>query len=223
VLSAGLFLNEERLRLYRAGKLKELAGDILGPEGYLPKMLRRKYFRRWSRELAVERLIPELEKHRNAPNPVGQFYLWNRTRREIAASAWGILNDPCHVFAPYLSRPVYDFLAALPAAYLVDHSFHSEAIAAYYPEHAHIPYETGALPPTRMKRRSIAAYAWDAARCCLFPGGPRKRVNASFFLPRIVKGLIDARYGTDLHNLFNKAVYLAQLENAIDAAARGAR
>ena len=39
VLTGGLFLTEERLRLYEQGRLEELADKILEPEGYLPKFL----------------------------------------------------------------------------------------------------------------------------------------------------------------------------------------
>jgi hypothetical protein len=48
-------------------------------------------------------------------------------------------------------------------------------------------------------------------RYCSFSKGSGRRVKASFFLPRIIKGLVNAEYGADLHNLFNKAVYLTQL------------
>jgi asparagine synthase (glutamine-hydrolysing) len=212
VLSAGLFLNEERLGLYRDGKMRELAEDVLGPEHYLPKMLPPELRARWSRERALARVVPELERHRGRPNPVGQFYFWNRTRREIAASPWRLLNASCAALAPYLSGAVYSFLASLPASYFLDHAFHTETIARRYPERAHLPYETRRLPPTRVARARVAAYAWSAARYCLFPAGSRKRVNASFYLPRIAKGLVDAAYGANLHNLFDKAVYLTQLE-----------
>ena len=220
VLVTDVELNRERLRLYAKSDLRELAEDILGPEGYLPNMIRPDSYAKWGRELAVEHLIPELEKYRGSPNPIGQFYFWTRTRREIAASPWGILNDPCHVFAPYLSKEVFAFLAALPASYLLDRDFRTEAIARYYPEHAHLPYETEGLPPTRIDRKRIAGYASDAARYCLFPGGSRKHANASFFLPRIAKGLLNVAYGTNLHALFNKAVYLTQLEELRDGLAR---
>jgi asparagine synthase (glutamine-hydrolysing) len=96
-------------------------------------MLQPALLEKWNRELALCRLIPELEKHTDSPNPVGQFYFWNRTRREIATSCWGLLNDPCHVLAPYLSREVCDFLSALPAEYFLDHNFHTEAIIRHYP------------------------------------------------------------------------------------------
>jgi hypothetical protein len=212
VLSAGLFLDEERLRLYQRGALRELADSVLGPEHHLASMLRPAYYERWGRERAIARLIPELEKHARSPNPVGQFFFWNRTRREIALCPWRMLNRAGHVFAPYLSRPAYEFLASLPAEHFLDHSFHTEAITRAYPWFARVPFETHARPPARHARASIARYARDVARYCLAPRDARRRLDPLFYLPRIAKGLLDARYGTELHHLFNKAVFVTQLE-----------
>lgn len=217
VLSAGAFLTEERLRLYEKGELRKLAEVILGPEAHLAEMIRPELYAKWSRPSAVDHLIAELERYRDRPDPVGQFYFWNRTRREISTSCWGILNESRHVFAPFLSRNVYDFLANLPASYFLDRSFHTEAIARYYPAHANLPYETKGkvLAPTRSAREHIAGYAWDAARYCgLFPGRSRKRFNAAYFIPRIAYGLLNPAYGARFPRVFNKAIYLTQLAEA---------
>ena len=213
VLSAGLFLDEARLRLYEEGKFRQLAENILGPEGYLPGMISASFYKKWSRELAIDHLIPELTKYSDRQNPVGQFYFWNRTRRHIAASFWGIVNGSCHVFAPYLSREVYEFLAALPAAFFLDHTFHTETISHSYPEHAKLRYEAKGNTEARSDWLSIADHAWDAIRYCVLTGTRTEFVNRSFFLPRIVKGLVNVAYGTTLPTLFRRAIYLTQLES----------
>lgn len=212
VLSAGLFLTEERLRLYREGRLRQLAENMLGPEGYLPEMLRSDCYQLWSRERAIGRLISELEKYSDCPNPVGQFYFWNRTRREIATSCWGILNKGCHVLAPYLDSDVYAFLASLPASYFLDHTFHTETISRFYPEHAHLPYQVSGVASANMGWQSVANFAWDASKYCLLASDTNRYVNRSFFVPRVGRGLVDPRYGESLYGLFNRAIYLAQLE-----------
>lgn len=214
VLSAGMRLTERRLSLYRQNRFEELAEELLGPEAQLPRMLRPAAYARWSRALAVERLIPELRRHRDAPNPVGQFFFWNRTRREIAASPWGLLNEGRQVYAPFLAAPVRSLLSGLPAEYFLDHSFHTEAIAAFYPEAAGLPYEAAGARPTRSARARIARYGRQFARRCLLAAPARELLEPSFFLPRIVKGLLDADYGSAFHFLFNKAVYLTQLAEA---------
>lgn len=216
VLSAGLFLNDKRLNLYKACKLGALAEDILGPEGYLPKMILPSFYKRWSRELAISHLIPELGKYCNKPNPVGQFYFWNRTRRQIALSSWCILNDPCNVFAPYLSEEVYDFLAALPASYFLDHNFHTDAINAYYPEYAHLPFEVKTVPATTCNRINIAKFSFDTIRYCLSHKSSADYVKyLSFLLPRFIKGIANVEFGTSLHSLSVIPIYLIQLANVI--------
>ena len=164
-LSAGLFLNKKRLNLYASGKLRELAESILGREGNLPKMLSSSYYKRWNRELAITHLEAELDKYVDRPNPVGQFYFWNRTRREIALSAWAIVAGPsCQVFAPYLDEEVYDFLSTLPVSYLLDHEFHTDAIKAYYPEYAHLPFEIKDGWRAENSRANIARLVYDMTR-----------------------------------------------------------
>lgn len=228
VLSAGLFLTAPRLDLYARGELDALAEDILGPEGPLPRLLRPPWYRRWSRAAAVRRLARELEKYRACPNPVGQFYFWNRTRREITLSPWRILNGACTVVAPYLSGDVYDFLAALPAAYFLDHAFHTDAIAAHYPDYAHLPYETGAFPRARTDLRTVAAFAAGTARRCLPHTGAEPRVTrASFLLPILLKGVLTRDRGARMFPLCIRALYLHQLlrltaHSPVSPAAQGA-
>ena len=134
VLSAGLFLNAKRLELYQNDRLEELAEDILGSEGYLASMLTSEACQRWNRSLALQHIHTELRKYTQKANPIGQFYFWNRTRREIALSPWSVLTNACQVFAPFLDVELYEFLTALPASYFLDHQFHTETIEEFYPE-----------------------------------------------------------------------------------------
>jgi asparagine synthase (glutamine-hydrolysing) len=211
VLSAGLFLNERNLSLYRQGDLDELAETILGPEDDLSVELAPAYSRRWNRALALKRLRAELEKHVTSPNPIGQFYFWNRTRREIALSPWGLLGRNAQVFAPYLAAPVYDLLASLPAEYFLDHSFHTEAIRAQYPQYAHIPFENKDVPPTHQRLSNTARWTAQVARYCVFSSTSASYVQNRFLLRSIVKGLIDRNYGSRQLDHWTLPLYLEQL------------
>jgi hypothetical protein len=216
VLSQSSFLNKKRLDLYEADRLCELAEDILGSEGYLPKMLQRSYYRKWNRELAVNHLVVELKKYSNRINPIGQFFFWNRTRREIALSSYCILNRKCHVYAPYLLQNIYDFLSSLPVSYVLDGKFHTDAISIYYPEYAHLPYETRSAPDTVSNKIDIRKYVYEVVKYCMFSRASNNMINcSSFVLPRAIKGLVDSVYGTNLKMYLNKSVYLAQLANLI--------
>jgi hypothetical protein len=141
VLSAGLFLDRQRLSLFESDRLDALADILLGDDSYLRLLLRPRWRRRFARAAAVERLRAELGRHRDAANPVGSFFFWNRTRRAVALSPFALLRRRCSVIAPYLHPDVYSVLASLPAAMLLDHTLHTETIARSYPEFAHLPYE----------------------------------------------------------------------------------
>lgn len=212
VLTACMFQNDNRLELYGKGKLDELAEDMMEPEGHLPRMLKQSFYQRWNRTLAANHLKQELRKYGVYPNPVSQFIFWNRTRREIALSPWSILNVSCPMVAPYLSGEIYDFLAALPASYLRDKKFHTDAIAVYYPEYAHLPFEAGIPWTARSSLQTIAAFASDTARYFLAGASADNYVNrASFLLPLLLKGVFNADIGTQLPRICNKAIYLRQL------------
>lgn len=216
VLSAGLFLNSNRLELLSSGRLWELANDILGTEGNLPKMLSPSYYRRWNRDLALQHLIPELSKYLDSPNPIGQFFFWNRTRREIALGPWNILLGPCHVIAPYLATEVYDFLSALPAAYFSNHEFHVDAINNYYPEYTHLPYAKRRNPSPRNRMTTRAGFILNLARYIFPIPGSNNPINYwSFLAPRLIKGIIFQEYGSRLHKNYQIPIYLTQLLNTL--------
>lgn len=210
VLSAGLFLTPENLNLYRRGKLVELAELMLGHEEHLQKMLTPAAYHRWRRELAVEKLVTELSLYSAHPNPVGQFYFWNRTRREIALMFWSILGCEAHAFAPFLASPVFDLLASLPAEYFLDYSFHTEAIAGSYPEYAKLPYEIKDTNSARQNWADLAGWSKKIMGYCVL-GARGNSVRKGFMLPRILKGLIDPSYGAHQLNLWTIPIYLEQL------------
>ena len=90
------------------------------------------------------------------------------------------------MLSPYLDDDLYDFLASLPAAALVDGELHSETIRRAYPEHRGLRFEDrrasarAAKPEVRRFARRLAAYA---ARGALIP--PRRRlVRAGRLLTR---------------------------------------
>ncbi len=210
VLSAGLFLTPENLNLYRRGKLLELAELLLGHEGRLPKMLTATAYHRWRRELALERLVTELSLYSSHPNPIGQFYFWNRTRREIALMFWSILGRDAHAFAPFLAAPVFDFLASLPVEYFLDYGFHTEAIAVSYPEYANLPYEVKDSNSIRQNWVDLAHWSQKVMRYCVL-GARGNSIRRSHMLPRLLKGLIDPNYGAQQLNLWTIPLYLEQL------------
>ena len=129
VLSAGLFLSPERDRLFRSGNLAAIADDLVpDTEPLLTTLLTGAAYRNWNRELARARMAEVVSQYLDAHNPVTSFFFWNRTRRKIAMTPYGMLSGTYTVFAPYLDHDLFDFLASLPTSLIIDHTFHTEAI-----------------------------------------------------------------------------------------------
>jgi asparagine synthetase B (glutamine-hydrolysing) len=144
VLSAGLFLDPESHAAMTTGDFTALARRLTKKrQQQLEFVLRPTALSRFGWDLAVERTAEELARHAKAPNPVGSFFFWNRTRREIALGPYQILSG--EVLAPYLDHDVYDLLSATPADILIDRTFHTDVIARGYPQFANLPFEDSSV------------------------------------------------------------------------------
>ena len=214
VLSAGLFLSETRLRMVERGNFVDLANDLLGKEGYLRSLLPAALYRRWPRELALERVVNEIERHVSSPNPFSQFIFWNRTRREIALSPWCLLSGTSVVFAPYLEKGVYDLLASLPPSYFLDHTFHTKTIQSFYPDFATVPFENKEAEPAKVQRLTLVNLSYRTAAYLLNGGdGLWSKHCVSWLVPRLVRSILIPRYAQYL--LPHRAIYLAQLDRTV--------
>jgi len=98
----------------------------------------------------------------------------------------------------------------------VDHSFHTETIQRAYPAYAHIPFAQlrsagGAY------RKLYRSFALAVARR-LLETGPHQLLRDSYFLPRLLRCLIDPGYLTSAGWIGSLALYLAQLESTAEIA-----
>ena len=163
VLSAGYFETRPRLDLYRAGRFRELAETLMKPDTEAIQHTLDPAFRvAHSDDVAREQLVHELERYADGANPTAMFFFWNRTRREVALSPFGVFSGVKTCFCPYLDHQLFDFLASLPTEMVMDKKLHSDTISAAHPRLAAIPYAVG--------RRRRAARAHDVQR-------PRRRVR----------------------------------------------
>lgn len=219
VLSSGLFLTAERLALFEAGRFEDLAALLFEcPESRLARLLAPGWAARLGRDVAIARLVTELARHADAPNPVGSFYFWNRTRREIALAPYRILGRRTEVLSPYLDHDLYDFLASLPAASLLDRELHSDTIRRGYPEYRDLRFEDkDAAPPRapgelRRFARGLAAYAVRTSSMRL-----RVRlVRGGFVLARALWSTLDGDSPRFDRLAPVLAVYLMQLSREIE-------
>ena len=215
-LSSGRLLNQQWLDWFRNGDFEILANVFLGDEGYLPKSLCVDQLERWSRSVAVKRLVRELERHADAPNPVMSFFFCNRVRRELALAPFGLVARQCPVMTPFLDRNVFDFLVSLPTEMMLDEQFHIETIREFYPRMPDIPFQSiskfgnDRLPSTVIRRfcRELAAYSMEPVSRSHF-------VRRSFLLPRLMKGYLNPRFGSSLPITFSRLILLMQLEREL--------
>lgn len=147
ILASGAFLDRQKLDLFEAGRFGALSRRVCrrrgrdGLEPFLQLLLSATAYRRFGPEAGYQRIEQELRRHADAPNPVSSFYFWNRTRRDIALTPFGIYRHH-RVLAPFLDHDVYDLLAALPASLFLDGRFHADAIRRAHPRYADIPFAT---------------------------------------------------------------------------------
>jgi asparagine synthetase B (glutamine-hydrolysing) len=221
-LSEAKYMAPRRLELLRRGDLATYAAEELSTDGYLPALLGREGMRRFPRGLALERLTAELRTHLDAPNPVGSYRFWNRTRRTVALAPFGMLTMVAEVRAPFLDDALFDHLASLPGEMLVDRTFHTTAIARAHPTHAGIPYEDAASP-RRDLTRYMLSWAADAARWLLAEPRPaHPLLRRASFLTRLGAFAALPASRANVAPLTTLATYLAQLEGLRTlAAARG--
>lgn len=210
VLSAGLFLNEKRLRLFENGKFEELADDIFEKEAFLPVILDKKIYQKHSRENAVNYLCNELIKHADAPNPVGSFYFWNRTRRCIAVSPFNLFGNSVNVVSPYLESELSDFLSSLPANLFLDHQFHAETISYAFPNLAHIPYENK-NSPLNYNFNAFRNYSRDILKFSLTARN-KKLISRKFLLLRHLRSMLHKSQLQAIVDFGEQAVNLLQIE-----------
>jgi asparagine synthase (glutamine-hydrolysing) len=169
VLSQSTYLRQDVHDLFVRGDFPGVAAFVL--DGYgttmtetaLERVLAPALYRELARERALARLTTEIARHAEAANPIGSFFLHNRTRREIALSPFALMKDVT-AYAPYLDRDLFDFLSALPAELLMDRRLHTDAIARAWPQYTGIPYERkGLTSEDRWAQRRLAAAVASAA------------------------------------------------------------
>lgn len=213
VLSAGLFLTQRRIDLGETGRWAELASDLISLEP-IPAFLREPFRSRMNRESAIVRLTRELQQHGEAANPFSSFVFWNRTRREIALSPYGILTDVGAVYSPYLDHAVFDLLAGLSGRMFVDHSFHTEAINRAFPQYAHIPYSEKISVADRAAQASGGQvwrrFAIEILRHCVLGRVPM--LNKRYVSLRLLRCLCDPGYLPSVQWLGPPSIYMFQLE-----------
>ena len=153
-VSAGLYLYRKHVELLEKDRIEELADQILthwltwkASEDALARILSKDAARRFSKEIAVEHLAKELNRHMSAPSPLLSFYFWNRERGVNAPQAFAIAREAgVAAVTPYMDHDVVNFLASLPEDMYMDKAFHTETIHRMHPAFREIPFAGADTP-----------------------------------------------------------------------------
>jgi asparagine synthase (glutamine-hydrolysing) len=147
-VSAGSYLNKEYAALFEQGRIEELSEKMVerwlswrSSEDALTRILTVEASRRFSRELAVDRVARELAKHTASANPISSFIFYSKGRRVAALQPFSIARQfGITAVTPYMDEDLLDFLTSLPPEMYMDKTFHTETIRRMHPEFNDIPY-----------------------------------------------------------------------------------
>jgi hypothetical protein len=203
VLSAGHFHLDENSRLYREGRLDELA-EKLAPH---PVLRAAPANMQVPRADAYQRIVCELLRYKSTHNPMMFFFLYNRSRRAVSTTISSLFGSVVRAaYAPYLDRTVFDFLAGLPEELFADKRFHTQAISRKFPEMDSVGYAGKSPLPNEVCQK----YARQGARFALTASASRL-FDRSRTLARFTKALVIPGYRKEAMGLFNETVFLNQV------------
>jgi hypothetical protein len=217
------FHTVETMRLLEADRIEELAERLLRAnsridEKCLSRLLRSEVNARLSWERAHARFTRELSRHVGQPDPLKSFNFWNRIRRELALTPYGLMKQVPTVYAPYLDHALYDFLMGLtptvvsPNLVPSDKTFHTDVINRAFPEHAHVPFENKQAP----KIDASAHYARNVADAATYLLRHQRHggglMNRGFVVSRALAALVSRSVRVARPWLAELGVYLMQLD-----------
>ncbi|HWR17324.1 MAG TPA: hypothetical protein VN577_21015 [Terriglobales bacterium] len=208
--------NAERLADWRAGRLHKLAdGWLDSKEKLWRKILGKQNYRYATRDIAITRMVTELAKFSQAPNPFASFFFYNRTRRVAALSPFIMLSDTAAVLTPFLDHRVHDLMSALDGEMFLDKKFHTEAIQRAFPKFAKVRYAPNRRSPAN-NYRFFARAAYDVGKLSLMCTRSGRVLQQSFLWSRLLRSFADRSYSPAMGWLEDLAIYLIQLECAMD-------
>lgn len=209
------FTDADLQTLHRCFEQPDLrrAAQVMLDEGYLPILLKKDFYRLVNREIAIERLCREFEKHLGVANSLLSFTFYNRTRREVALAPFSILNQQTTVIAPFLDADFVRFALSVSHKIGSRAKMRESAINLRFPDLAHIPYEDKNVPD-EPDRRFSQRYALELLRFAR-PENNSQFVRRAFWLPRLMRSLFDGNYGRSIASFGVQITYLIQLERLL--------
>ena len=166
VLATGSLMKEEAVRLWKQGRMDELAEWTLqhaaGVGGEFFEEARRVGLPLASADEVRQEIVGALFALRNYPNPLGCFSLFHWTRRGIGASAFGLLGRE-NVIAPWMDFELCKSLLAIELDEAIQHDWRDDVLAAL--DRTGLPLAES-LPPLRRRPWKSLQGGWAWRRYC---------------------------------------------------------
>ena len=126
---------------FRRGRYDEFAQMILdrGCEHSPACLFEEEIGRVGDKSEAKHLLVNELKRYADCHNPICMFSFWNKVRRELSLSPFGVISPRLKCFCPYLDHELFEFLITLPVELLAT-NLHNDAIKRAYPQYSEIPF-----------------------------------------------------------------------------------
>jgi asparagine synthase (glutamine-hydrolysing) len=187
---AGDILSESRLDqrlfdLYDANNFTEIAKLMIGAQDYVGKFLTAELKDRCSYEIAIKALSEKLAEYQNHNNPLIEFFLYNRARRNIAPSCWNLFGYNNHVITPFIAASMHSLLISFPPKLHEALNLHTQTISARYPQYSQIPY-ADSKQPSNITLRDHARNFASATKAMIFQRKDSPTVKLWPMMSRIV-------------------------------------
>jgi hypothetical protein len=217
IISSAQTVDKNKAELFKAGRLEDLANLLLDEAGFglfLEKGLSKVFGGFVTKDVAVNRLVKELERHIDTSNPVLSYTFWNRTRRAVSSIPFSILSDVRYMYCPYLDHKFFDFCTSLESSYILSGNFHDEVIRKAFPEYSTIPYEDK-KKVAYMDRNGRAYYQKSITKLITYMlprvSDGSELLNFSYIMSRVFR---DKLLQTKAQPWYlRQAVFLLELEN----------
>ena len=183
-MTRGELNTPDMLELLRSGATDQFCNNLFErtaapPERWVQRIAEVTQHEIPDRNATVEFVRSELDRHTDAPNPLGRFSFCNWGRRAIALNPYGICRTVAEVHTPFMDRDLVDWVASIPAEWTFKNDLQTEASLKLHPELADIEFDGhAASSPVRSGiRRRISNWV-DRTRFFAGPGKAFKGLAA---------------------------------------------
>ncbi len=199
VCLSDVYLNRRVYRLARAGRLDELAHEVVEQE-HTPPIFHPSIARHLDRRVLYEAVRAQFQAFAGHPALISFTYLAMRTTRAISLFAFKLVSQKAESFYPYADNDYFDFAMSIPPEHKLDGQMHLRVLDRAYPELRGIPttkeinhrdYFSDEINYYGQRRQYLWEGLWKMLR------GRSWVFNRRAALPRLLRDLALASFNRD--------------------------